>query len=77
MRRFKLHAAAGGYGSTLIDQDTGVAIDGITRIELVVAADMPTKITLTLLGHVDADIEAEQIEKRAWIDKPIDVASLR
>lgn len=62
MRKFQLFATASGFGSTLIDTDSGLKLDGITRIEVVVRAGEATKVTITMLGEVDAAIESDVVE---------------
>lgn len=61
LRHFEIIATADGSGSSLIDRETGLAIDGIRKIELVVEHGKATQITVTFLGDVVGSIEAEQL----------------
>lgn len=63
MRRFRLVVNAGGRGS-LIDVDTGLAIDGVRAVAVVARIGELTRVVVEFLA-ADVEVEAEAPEVEA------------
>ena len=69
MRYFKLIATASGHGSSLVDMETGLAIDGVKRVVVRVEHGKATEIEVTFLGKLEAELEGDATmrqESGAW-----------